>query len=248
MSTGMQHALLRRLFPLPDGYEDEGPTLEELTPRYRWWHLFYTVALLIGMFGFTWPVWLLLRALHNWNAARFEPAEVHVHDTGLAMFLPAFFLGILVTGGFLTLAMRLLLGQRFDEYVRYDNLRFGADSRRATRPIAITVLVICLVLFLAIVNYHVVFYQDKVRFQSWFGLSNSTLPYTDIVDLRRFDKVQAPNGNIINRRRYDVEFANGRVWSTDWTMGQFDDADKARLFDYLAKRSGKPVRRLPIFE
>jgi hypothetical protein len=87
-----------------------------------------------------------------------------------------------------------------------------------------------------------------VRFQSWFGLVRSTYPYSAVKDIRTSAQFRAPNGDLVQRREWIIEFADGARWKTSFNMFELTQATKAAVARFVSERSGKPIRELSVLE
>jgi hypothetical protein len=128
------------------------------------------------------------------------------------------------------------------------NLKHGYDGRRATWPLLGCFAALCVVLVLAIGNWQTVFDRHEVRFQSWLGLARSTYPYSAVKDIRTAGQFRAPNGDVVQRREWIIEFADGARWKTSLNISQLTDAAKADIAKFVSEQSGKPIRELNLLE
>ncbi len=240
--------LAKSWYPLPPSYESAGPPLAELKQTYRKWDFLELPLYFLLIAGLTYAWSQLLMPLQAWNASRYEPAAFHLYPPPMAMVVPAIFLGILCSFPFAYVTYYALLRKRFALYERYCNLKRGFDHRRATRQFLWFYSFLCAAMVLGIVNWHTVFDERGIRFQSWFGLERSTYPYDAVRDIRTSAQFQAPNGNLVQRREWIIEFADGAKWKTSFNMFELTEAKKDAIAKFVSQRSCKPVRELTLLE
>lgn len=240
--------LLQKLAPLPEGYATAGPSLEDLRPRFRKWRIWGVLIFFVGIVpsGFAW--WYVFREIGVRNAARFQPAVFHLHAADEVLAVPCLFLGFATSGALLMVAYRHLLGENYADYVRYDNLSTGYDSRPVARPMLLGVFGLSILFLGAAISWHVVFQQDQVMFRSWYGLAETTKLYSEVKDIRTAAQLRAPNGNLVDRREYIVEFDDGSTWSTNFEPSALDPQAKRQLAAFVADQAKKPVRELAVLE
>ncbi len=156
------NALSWRLWPLPAGYEVEGPSLQELRPVYLKWYLLALLIIFAGwpVFGLGW--WWVLREVAIWNAQRFEPALFVLHDASRVAAIPGMLLGLLSIIGCEEGLLRLLLGERHPEFARFVNLAQKIDNQKAAKPVIGVTLLLCLLVFFAMLNWRAVFTQGEI--------------------------------------------------------------------------------------
>jgi len=240
--------LLRRLSPLPEGYETDGPSLDELRPRYSKWHLSNIALMFAGIAWASVTWWYLFSQIAAWNDARYEPAVFHLHDTGLMLAAPAFLLGIVTAGLLLAFVYRGLLGEHYPDYVRFENLLYGFDGKRIRRPMLVGTFGLSVLLFAAALSWHVAFQNDRVNFHSWCGMGDASKLYSQIKEIRSAPQLKAPSGRLVDRREYIVEFDDGSTWSTNFEPARLDPQTKQQLVTFVAGRAKKRVRELQVLE
>lgn len=248
MSARLFIKFAKKWYPLPDGYAESGPSLYELRPIYRKWK-FAALALFfpsIAVCTFGW--WLAFHQLAEWHARSYEPAAWHLYNTDTLIALPAFFLGIVSGGYLLTWFLRLLLRERRELYLRYEKLDSGADVERASRPIILGIASVALLFMLAAINWHVVFQPRGVTFHSWFGLGTVTRSYQDVKDIRTAPQRRAPNGKLVDRREYEIEFVDGSIWTTNFEPSGLSNQEKERLAKFISRQSTRRIRELKVLE
>jgi len=238
---------LRRRFPsaTPGG---DGPTIEELRPKYRKWEIAagFLAIPMMGVMFLVW--WLLFQGVTRWHASWFEPAVYCLRASRGTLALPAMFLGM-ASAMFLWMGLyRYLLGDRFQEYMRYGSLAAGFDTLRGCTWLFSIMGVLAWLGFILALTWNVVFYEDRILFRSFLGLRTRTVPYADIVELHTAPQLRAPNGNLVNRREYWLDYKGGGTWSTNNDLSMMDLDQKTRLFEFLARKSRKPIVQVPVWE
>lgn len=244
--TGLAMAWVARAFPSRD--ITEGPTLEQLAPRYGKWEALFIVVYMASWAPVTFVAWLLLRALAGWNAAALGPADFVLTADPVFWVLPAFFLALVLPGAPLTWLARRLLGARFAEYDRYLVLKHGYDYARANRAALRVVGWGCAAAVFLGLNWYVLVRDDALVVNRLLAVTDDVHPYGDIRSIRTAPRLIAPNGSVKERREWLVTFADGATWSTSGLPGDLDEAQKAALIRPIAARAGVAVEEIPVFE
>jgi hypothetical protein len=157
-------------------------------------------------------------------------------------------LGIVSCGLSLDWIYRRLLKDRYPNYVRYDKLTSGYDSERAAKPIVLGMGFLSIAMVASALSWHVVFRENDVTFHSWCGLGTTTEFYSNVKEIRTAPQLRAPSGKLVDRREYVVEFDDGATWSTNFQPGDLSLQEKKSLLEFVATKSKKPIRELPILE
>lgn len=248
MSTGAFFSILRRLCPLPQGYAESGKSLKELTPVYRRWELL-SLPLLFGLLP---PLvaawWWILYWIGIWNAQRFSDSVYHLWPIGITWGVPAFLLATITASLPMTLFYRWCLQERYPEFERYLNLRHGYNHNSASVPVLAVLGVIALLLIVLVLHYRVVLTNDEIVQYPFFSFSSVRHEYSDIADIRTALQRRAPNGRLRDNDDYETEFSDGRVWSTYPNPASLTKAEKQQMMEFVSKKSGKPVRQVPVLE
>jgi hypothetical protein len=248
MLNALVARLLKMLWPLPAGYVEAGPTLDELARTYGKWIWGTLAIMLVGIVPFAACWWWLLDRLDLWNTSRFGPAVYHLHEMRIALILPAFLLGILSAGLVQIWTYRRLLGPRFAEYQRFELLTAGFDSRRAGRLVICVAFVLSVLMVVLALSWHVMFLQDRIEFYSWGGMGNTAKPYSSIREIRTAPQLRAPSGTLVDRREYEVEFEDGSTWSTNFAPATLTLPEKQQLANFIAEQAKLRIRELDVLE
>jgi hypothetical protein len=195
-------------------------------------------------------VYAPLHLVARWRAESMqeEPdAFVFFHD-GAALWLPAFFMGLLLSGVILTPIVKRVLRGGFAEYERYTALRFGIDQTRAMKGVAITICSAFALAVFAFFDAYVVASPGELRVNPFFGFER-VYSYRDISEIATAPALIAPNGNTVYRRIYVVRFNDGTSYSTD-NMPEYELADRTRiqLMEAILQRSGLTALEKPVFQ
>jgi len=248
MGVGTFFSILRRLFSLPPEYAESGKSLEELEPVYRRWEIYSLPLMLAVVPPLIAACWWILYRIGIWNAGRFDGAVYHLWPFGLIWGVPAGILGLFTSAVPIDLFYRWRLKDRYPEFERYANLRHGYDQQRAALPIMGFFLSLVLIAVVLILHNRVIFTKDEVIQYPFFSLSSVSHKYGEIVDIRTAPKRRTPLGKLRDNNEYQTEFADGSVWYTLWEPAALAPAEKREIMEFLSKKSGKPIRRVPVLE
>ena len=129
---------LARRYPAPQ-LSAQGPSLQELAPKYAKWELMIVLAYIALWAPVSAAIYAPLHLAARWRGAAMQQDPdtfVFFHD-GAALWLPAFFMGLLACGIILTPVLKRLLNERYTEYERYNALKSGFDQRRVLKGFTI---------------------------------------------------------------------------------------------------------------
>ena len=240
---------LARKYPAPQ-LSDDGPSLQELWPRYRKWEWITLAAYMALWFPVSAAIYAPLHLVARWRAESMqeEPDTIVFFHDGAALWLPAFFMGLLVSGVILTPVLKRVLKERYAEYERYTALRFGFDQNRALKPFAIGISSAFVLAVFLFFDAYVVASPSELRLNPFLGFERH-YTYRDVSEVVTAPALIAPNGNTVYRRVYLVRFSDGTSYTTD-NMPEHELADRTRaqLIEAILRRSGLSAQEKPVFE
>lgn len=240
---------LSRKYPAPQ-LSTDGPTLAELSPKYRKWEWIILVAYMALWFPVSAVIYGALHLVGGWRAETMQddPATFVFYMDGAALWLPAFFMALLLSGLILTPALKWLLKERYAEYERYQALRFGFDQNRVMKGFSIAISSAFVLAVFALFDAYVVASPNELRVNPIFGLERRYL-YSDIAGVLTAPALIAPNGNTVYRRVYVLKFKDGTAYTTD-KMPEYEVGNRTRslFIESVLQRSGLSPIEKAVFE
>jgi hypothetical protein len=230
----------------------QAPAPPRLTiPPYGWVNVVLVPVVIVSAFALGGGWAALFDYLGEGHARTFVPAVFVFKPFSywLVCGLPAGLLGIccsIVPSLWLT---RLLLGRsRFHEYLFWEEGRVaphGGYMERALRGfscLAVGVAVLCAVYVWQVMNWYARFSEDEIAIKRLLGVGEEAHPYDAVEQI----VLTSQRGNGAQTRPADdlhIRFRDGRTWSTDTTFFLPPPAQRDRLLEFLARKTGKPITR-----
>lgn len=240
---------LARQYPAPELTQD-GPSLEELAPRFRKWEFALVVVYMALWAPVAAALATPLRWLAEWRARsmQVETQTFVFYMEDAAWWLPAFFMALLLSGLLLTPLLKAVLKQSYRDYERYNALRYGFDQRRVLKGLAVLVCTGCALLTYVFFDAYVVASPRELRVNTLFG-PERRYEYTQITEIVTAPALVAPNGNTVYRRIFLIRFADGSSYSTD-NMPQQELGERSRTqwIEFILSQSGLSPREKPVFQ
>jgi hypothetical protein len=240
---------LARKYPAPQRLE-EGPSLEELRLKYRKWDWIIVLAYVALWFPVSAAIYGPLHFVARWQA---QAMQEHV-DTivffmdGAALWVPAFFMALLLSSVILTPALKAVLKARYAEYERYTALRYGFDQNRVMKGLVIFICAGFVVAVFAFFDAYVVASPGELRVNPLLGLERR-YAYSEISEVLTAPALIAPNGNVVHRREFLLKFKDGTIYSTinmpEYEIGNRSPFD---LIQAINQRSGVSTKEKAVFE
>jgi hypothetical protein len=171
------------------------------------------------------------------------------------LLIPALFLGSPLALLPTVALSRLLLSNRYDEYVEYCNRSSRIGAVPANWGLSIT---------FAVGAAMAVLYMDTSArisergfiINPLFSFGETTVPFNDITAVLRVNRFKAAAGNIVDRPYYAVRFSNGTQWVSQDTIyspapGQPPDVEEKlykEAMAFLAERAGRKIETVEFLE
>lgn len=240
---------LARKYPAPQ-LSAKGPSLEELWPKYRKWEWIILIAYFALWLPVSAAIYGPLHLVAGWRAESMQdtPDTFVFFVDGAALWLPAFFMALLLCGVILTPALKVVLKERYAEYERYAALRFGFDQNRVMKGFGITISLAFVIAVIALFDTYVVASPSELRVNGLLGFERR-YSYSEISEVVTAPALIAPNGNTVHRRVYLLKFSDGYSYSTD-NMPEDELRNRTRrvFIQTVLKRSGLSPNEKAVFE
>jgi hypothetical protein len=137
-----------------------------------------------------------------------------------------------------TLVARMLLGERYPEYLAYTQLKSGMDVQKVARIVGTVVSLAAAAFVFLGLDWCVRVDRDGLTLNRFLSVGEEQHAWTNVREIRTAPALVAPNGNRVARREYVLRFADGRSWSTNQDLADASPAEKRRLVTLVAERSG----------
>lgn len=240
---------LARKYPAPQ-LSAEGPSLEELRPKYRKWDWIILPAYMALWIPVSAAIYGPLHFVARWQAqAMQENADTLVFFMdGSALWVPAFFMALLLSGAILTPALKAVLKARYAEYERYTALRYGFDQNRVIKGFVIIICAAFVVAVFAFFDAYVVASPHELRVNTLLGLERR-YAYSEISEVLTAPALVAPNGNVVHRRVFLLKFKDGTSYSTiNMPEHEIGNRSPFALIQSIVQRSGVSTKEKAVFE
>lgn len=236
---------LARLFPAKTT-PAVGISPEDLLARYRKWELGFALAMLVVVVPVGFLLWFGLRALGSAHASLLPSAEIQWVTGRYYWAIPALFLAITLMLPLFTWVARRLLGERYAEYMAYQQLRSGMDVVRVANMLCTSVAIASAVFIFLGLDWSVRVEPDGLVVNRYLGVGEERYAFADVRAIRTAPALIAPNGNRVPRREFVVVLDGGRSWSTNNVLSDTSLQEKQRLAAILCERSGVRVEEVEV--
>lgn len=158
--------------------------------------------------------------------------------------LPACFLG-LTTGVFVTtLLYRLLLGDKYADYILYGNLKIGIDGGKAIKLLILIIFLPSVAFVFLAFNCYIRFTDDRIVINRFLGLSEVSYPYDQITRVKSVRYKEASNEKIVESPYHVIHFSDGSICSTKNALVEAPSSENEKeIFNFVASKAGKEVER-----
>lgn len=221
-------ALVNRLFV---------PEIEKLSPQERKRML---AAVLVWCFVLTPAVgYGILRLLIRWAAFRTEtagPSSITLLATWADLIVPAGFAGFFITG----IALSLWL-----EWSKWK----ASAGKFWWLLLALFFAALPGFLGAGMADWYVVLAPDHIRYNPFLSVTERAYRHDQARSIRSApERIDELGGRASTGIEYLVCFSDGYLWGTMWHPGRFPEAERTRLAERIAERSGLAIVEMKLFE
>jgi hypothetical protein len=232
----------RRIAPLPAGYREAGPSLEELKERLgkrggaaegKGAAIGAGVGVLLcGVIG--------LVAVGHYQRFASEPLAVAGQKLFWAIPMLLTLMASALAG--VPYGLRRFLGEEFEDYLRLSYLKANYRVDKVSRALIGFVVAMVLLLIVHFFDNYTVFGKDTITLNPFFSLGATKHSYRDVESIKVSENLRAPNGNIVARHVCQIRFTNGDLWNSDFGPNfEKDDTRLPEIEATVAQRSNKPI-------
>ncbi len=182
-------------------------SLEELTQEYGRWEKAASFLLIVFVVAIGFTLWKGLNILSVLQMSYVDKSIYLIPQPSVTWALPALFLAIFMSAVPLHYLYQTLLGrQRYGEYTKYGNQKFGVNSWALLRYMGYVLIPICLVFtFLSLDSYARVTNSSFIV-NRFFSVGEAEYRFDEVEAIELTKSFKAPNGNIVRKPYYSIEF------------------------------------------
>jgi hypothetical protein len=246
--VGLSFAFFRKIFPTKELKTLSASEIEALGKVYAKWELIALPFVLGYAAASGYLSYLLLSYLGD-LAARSHSDYVYLVVPDREFWgVPAVFLGILFSGGLTHFTFKVLLGDRYDQYTLWTNLRHGFDGWKAFRLLAILMVFGSILLVAGGLLTWDEFHEDRLVMRRPWKWNAQTHLYSQVKAIAFVARSKAPNGNIGVSPHYAIRFDDGLTWETGVIKNPEDSKRDIGIVTLITQRSGRPIQKLDFID
>ena len=239
--------IFKRAVPLPTGYREAGPSLEELKERLgkRGSVAEGKGAAMGALGGILLCGVIALIAFGHYQRFASEPLAVAGQK---AFWLVPMFFTVAASGlAGVPFGLRRSLGNDFEDYIRLSRLKANYCVDKVNRFLVGFVAAMVLLLIVHFFDNYTVFGKDTITLNPFFSLGTKTHSYSDVASIRVSENLHAPNGNIVARHVCEIHFTNGDSWNSDFGPSfEEDDQRLAEIEQMVSQKSHKTIETVAL--
>ncbi len=131
------------------------------------------------------------------------------------------------------------------EYWKYYNLKYGFNATWILKYLSIIIVLFMTFLTISQMNSYVKFHTDSISINKSLDVVERNYDLTDITQITHYLKTVAPNGNIVDKPHYSIEFTDGFNWRTNDDLRTPNIKDD-EIFKWLISRTGLELNEVEI--
>lgn len=237
---------LRKLFPAVER-EPGDESLETLKAVHQSTELIGILVLFfvfMPLCGYAW--WLALVDVAEYRVAGFGDSVLAVSPHGFYWALVAFFPAGITATFPAGLLVRSLEGARYQQWLRYLELRHGyRQAARTTWFLLVFLAVPAIILALLTLNWFFVLTADTIHMNPWLS-AERVYRYDEVAEIQMEVKRYADSDYV--RRTYVFKFRDGFSWATTPGLVVGPQDKWSEIAEVISQRSGVSITRTAISE
>ena len=175
-----------------------------------------------------------------------EPAPEFVIKPNIGTWMVISMMLTLATSTALVLMIvRTVKKEQSSNYWHYYNSKYGFNAFGLLKYLSISIVIASTFLIISQQNSYTKFYEDSVAINKSLELQERVYDYSDIVGITHYFKTIAPNGNIVDKPHYGIEFKDGFTWRTNDDLRTPNISDP-KIFNWLIERTNMSLNEVEI--
>jgi len=188
--------------------------------------------------------------LQTYTSHRLTNLGVPVFERGpdvAGLLMASFYSSLVMAALLLDGALRFLAGKRLQECELYARVRFGRQTGVDARAAMALILLGCSILGFGLsaieVDSYVGFAERGMILNPTWGFGERRYRYDELKAIWQVSHRKVRNGQIVERPRFVLEFADGFIWTTRDDPGYLDQEhiEERALIRFVSARSKLPV-------
>jgi len=231
--------LLANIFPYQPGQTFVVSNLKVLQKQYAKWEFFAVIPFFILMASMVYG----FGNLFFWmNSTPEKSKALHFLITpNLYMwFAPATCLAFAIIAFPMSFIFRLLLRERYDEYLHYTNLKHGFDGVKIYRPIALMFGLFAIVSIFLMSDYTVEISKKQIILNDFLTTGEKEYDFKGIKSIFFVENTISKDQKAISPYpHYYVKFIDGNYWNT--LSGLNTEFQQDEIMKYLSEKSNLKI-------
>ncbi len=217
--------------------------LDQLEEEYSKWNNLSLVPFFIFAFSIGFLIWYGLNNLSTYRMSLLEESVYLFPPARAAWGLPAVFMSLILSAIPLHYLYLWILGkERYSEFNQYTNLKFGIDGTKTVKYMSVVIVPACLIFTLLAMDSYIKVTKDSFIANPLLTLGVKEFRFEEIESIELTKSFKAPNGNIVRRSYYTIEFNNGYTYDLESTMSELDFKQQQEIVDYITKNSDVTIK------
>ncbi|BDD05500.1 hypothetical protein [Aureibacter tunicatorum] len=145
----------------------------------------------------------------------------------------------------LILIIKKIKHEEEGQYWQYYNLKYGFNAALLVKYLTMVITIFATVFCVSQLNSFVRFNSNSISINKPFETSERSYSLKDISEITYYLKTVAPNGNIIDKPHYSIEFSDGFQWRTNDDF-RTPNAKDVEIINWLINKTGLKLEEIEI--
>lgn len=222
--------------------EKRNQEMVELSTKYGKWDIYALPLFFISVPVVGYISWLALVKISDFRYSLLPQSNYMFLPLPISWGIIAIFVGIIGSTILMYLIIRLLLGDKYSEYQKFNTMKSSGNTNKTFYIFFGAFTLLCIIASTLMLDYYTVAYPDKLVINELWNIGEKQY-YTDVASI--LSSKQKKEGS--NRLVYIVKFTNGYRLSTSWETNDRDPEQINSFMEYVSELSGIKIKNVPAF-
>ena len=233
-------AMLARAFPYKPVEVYGSANLKELGKKYQKWELFGLLLFFILLPSITYLFGRLFLILSTALSSHQANSVFLILPNSYMWFVPAACFAFAIIIFPMNFIYRLILKERYDEYLHFTNLKHGFDGMRIYRPIAWLFGLLATALVFLMSDYSVEVTDKTIILDDFLTTEKKNYTFDQIKSINYVENTISKDQQTVSPNpHYYLKFNDGNYWNT--MSGLTDEAKQHEIMQYLSQKSNQKI-------
>lgn len=219
--------------------EKRNQEFTDLAAKYGKWDIYALPLFFISAPAVGYISWLAMVKISDFRYSLMPQSNYMFLPLPISWGIIAIFVGIIGSAVPMYLIIRLLLGDKYPEYQKFNALKSSGNTNKTFYIFFGIFTLLCIIASTLMLDYYTVAYPNKLVINELWGIGEKQYSYANVTSI-----LSSKQSEESDRLVYVVKFVDGYELSTSWDTNDRDPVQINGFMEYVAEQSGIEIKNV----